>query len=311
MPEQFTKHQHYVPQFYLKLFSADGKSIYAYDRKNEIHFTPSIESICRKNYLYETKWEDAVPELGNYIQPNIIEHTFSRQEGEWSTLFRRLIERSTKLFNTSDLIERFASQEDLDLLAKFAAIQYLRDPHVFTNILQNDYNPEVIKDIPEVKFIAQLLPQIGMGKSKPFMIHSAMKGIFDFSLEGSPAYIHYREFLSMNVTFFYSNQYDFMISSSPIQIFSPQEDDSRLLVWFPISPSLLAVYSNADTFYPMRNQLRTASPQFTQWVNCGYLQHPINHVQQIFARKKTDIPELLQYNERLSQEWSSCQTLNS
>jgi hypothetical protein len=46
------KKQHYIPQFYFKLFSKDGKNIEIYNLLRKKHFTGSIDGQCSKPYFY-------------------------------------------------------------------------------------------------------------------------------------------------------------------------------------------------------------------------------------------------------------------
>ncbi len=45
-------HGHYVPQGYLKLFSADGKYIECYNKETKIISSPNIRNVCSINELY-------------------------------------------------------------------------------------------------------------------------------------------------------------------------------------------------------------------------------------------------------------------
>ena len=46
------KKHHYVPQFYLRYFSDDSKSVNAYNLKNEKLFLSKIRNVCQENYFY-------------------------------------------------------------------------------------------------------------------------------------------------------------------------------------------------------------------------------------------------------------------
>ena len=47
-----TKRQHYIPRCYLKWFSANGKSIYTYDKKLSKAYDAPMMSVCFENNLY-------------------------------------------------------------------------------------------------------------------------------------------------------------------------------------------------------------------------------------------------------------------
>ncbi len=75
--------QHYVPQFYLKLFSTEknGNCVYCYDKENKRAFKTNVKALCSEIGFYE-----------NANKPNKpIEEAFSIQEGECSRIFRKVI----------------------------------------------------------------------------------------------------------------------------------------------------------------------------------------------------------------------------
>ena len=51
------KNQHYVPQFYFRLFSTDGKMIEVYNLKRSAGFTSPIRHVCSKPYYYSKNAE--------------------------------------------------------------------------------------------------------------------------------------------------------------------------------------------------------------------------------------------------------------
>ena len=75
--------QHYVPQFYLKLFSTEktGSYVYCFDKENKRAFKTNVKALCSEIGFYE-----------NANKPNKpIEDAFSIQEGECSRIFRKII----------------------------------------------------------------------------------------------------------------------------------------------------------------------------------------------------------------------------
>ena len=51
------KKQHYVPKFYLKLFSQDGKHLWIYNLKSKELFQVPIKNLCYEKYFYTKKSE--------------------------------------------------------------------------------------------------------------------------------------------------------------------------------------------------------------------------------------------------------------
>jgi hypothetical protein len=75
--------QHYVPQFYLRLFSPEekGNYVYCYDKENKKSFRTSVRWVCYENGFYDDE--------NKTIKP--IEEAFSIYEKECSTLFSKVI----------------------------------------------------------------------------------------------------------------------------------------------------------------------------------------------------------------------------
>jgi len=48
-----TKNQHYVPQFYLKNFSADDKTIWVYDKSSKKSFRTGVANIAAERFFYD------------------------------------------------------------------------------------------------------------------------------------------------------------------------------------------------------------------------------------------------------------------
>lgn len=95
------KSQHYVPQFYMKLFAdKDGKfNIYNVERRKEYNNIP-YKGQCQKDYFY-----------GKDL---VFEKKFRDMETEWSSLFNKII-------NEEDL-----NEEDVRRIKQFAVYQSTR-----------------------------------------------------------------------------------------------------------------------------------------------------------------------------------------
>jgi len=75
--------QHYIPQFYLKLFSPkkDGNYVYCYDKKNKRSFRTNVSQVCFEIGFYEDAKKLNKP----------IEDAFSLFERECSKVFAKII----------------------------------------------------------------------------------------------------------------------------------------------------------------------------------------------------------------------------
>ena len=80
------KNQHYVPQFYLRLFSADGNLIFAYDKVVKKPFRSSVADVASAKYFY-----DFPPNPSGSDDKQIVEKGLAEIEGGCATAFDQLL----------------------------------------------------------------------------------------------------------------------------------------------------------------------------------------------------------------------------
>lgn len=118
------RHEHFVPEFYLKHFSPDNVQIYQYKIKSK---EPSklvpIKSICYRKDLYEFKNND-----NNFVFRNLIENAFEKLEGEFSNVIKSIVYKSQYERNYS--IPCFLKTEEKYFLIMFVATSILRTPNM-------------------------------------------------------------------------------------------------------------------------------------------------------------------------------------
>src|SRR5688572_17900359 len=78
------KHQHTVPQTYLRNFSSDGEHSWVYDKVKKQSFKNNIQHISTGRYFYDD------PEIDQANCDQALEKYFSRLEGGYQPVFNRL-----------------------------------------------------------------------------------------------------------------------------------------------------------------------------------------------------------------------------
>lgn len=119
-----TAKQHYIPQFYLKQFSADGKRVYQYNIQSDCKstFVP-ITSICFEKNLYEFQNDSKKP-----VQINSIENKLAKYEAIFSETIKSI---KSKTSNKENFYTRcFLSENEKASLIFFLTIQILRTPEI-------------------------------------------------------------------------------------------------------------------------------------------------------------------------------------
>jgi hypothetical protein len=138
------KKHHYVPQFYLKNFSADQKLINSYIKKRrEIFQDVAIKDHCHRNYFYGKygKTEKILSTLEGYFSKAINLFLDSRYNGE-SNINKWLLLFAAVQYTRSEKINDFVKRN-----LKFTFNKILR--------FKIDQGPDLDEDDEELEFVAK------------------------------------------------------------------------------------------------------------------------------------------------------------
>lgn len=131
---EITKKQHFIPRFYLKNFSDNGKTMYRYDKSTGNIASVSINSACYQDYLYEFKDEN-----DNLCYCNLIENKLSKWEHEFSIVINSIKNKAKDKRNCKT--NCFLTSNEKDILSMFIAIQNYRYPY-YLKELEGKYEQE-------------------------------------------------------------------------------------------------------------------------------------------------------------------------
>jgi hypothetical protein len=110
------KNQHYVPQFYLKGFAPDGKSLFVFDKIAKRIFRAGTPAIASEHLFYDIP----DPEKG-IDEEQVVEKTFADLEGDYAIAIREVVAEveADNRFTTGST-ERYVT------IAHFVATQFCR-----------------------------------------------------------------------------------------------------------------------------------------------------------------------------------------
>ncbi len=124
------KKQHYVPQFYFRLFSQNGKQIELYNLKGGQSFTGPIEHLCSEKYFYSKEPQ--------------IEEAFGLMENRQAQVIKSIIEtRSLKPLSGYDYIPLYsliALQHSRTVTSKIQGDQLME--HISDEIVSSLIGPD-------------------------------------------------------------------------------------------------------------------------------------------------------------------------
>ena len=134
------KNQHYVPEFYLKNWTIEGKNqIYVYDKKTKKSFLTNVNNVASERYFYDIdfsgilKKEDLIEyglpmcDIEHLDDGQYIENYFANEiEGDFQNRISRIIERVSRMNNWELNNCYFVNQADKLTLSYHLAIQFIR-----------------------------------------------------------------------------------------------------------------------------------------------------------------------------------------
>lgn len=123
--KQYTRKQHYIPQFHFRNFTSSEKVIYRFDKKNpdnESILVP-IKSVCYKDDLYEIHEEN-----NKIVSQNYLEDVFSRYELGIAKTINHIKQKAVEPSNLESSL--FLTTEEKTTLSIFLTLEILRRPEM-------------------------------------------------------------------------------------------------------------------------------------------------------------------------------------
>ena len=253
--------EHYIPQFYLKQFSPDGKRIYQYDvdadskqkfhngiksKKKYSNLVP-IRSICYENNLYELK-----DDLGNIKYSNIIEKGLSIYEGEFAEIFRSIISKAQNERNF--YTNSFLTRKEKEWLILFLSTTVLRKPKYIK------FAQETSVKLNENKLTEMTARNAGLLSSLPMYKNINAK---------DETTLNAFMLLFSNMTFqiCYAKKEVLLTSDNPVALFPSREYRMYDEVIIPISPQIAIYMTPFDNNCRCRNKLIELTPLNIYYIN--------------------------------------------
>lgn len=138
------KNQHYLPQFYLRYFSQDGKSIHTYDKVNDRSFHTSTENVAHERYFYKLPTVEEVKEnLDKHGKDEkfIVEEVLAFYDDVFSGVVGNLVSniRAAELLSVGGYPKLILSREAKFDISQFAVIQDLRTKETREGLAQMNH----------------------------------------------------------------------------------------------------------------------------------------------------------------------------
>lgn len=153
------KKQHYVPQFYLRLYAESQDRLYVFDKHTERSFRANVRDIASTSYFYDFhpdienafqeqvrqgKLDNVDPQILEHAQdPQLVEHALA----EFEQAVAPVLDQAVASIRATGTI----TGEQKEVIAEFLAMQLLRTPEfrslfielaetVWNEILERDFN---------------------------------------------------------------------------------------------------------------------------------------------------------------------------
>ena len=263
--------QHYVPEFYLKNFSQNGKQIFVYDKVIKKSFSSGISSVASQQSFY------------NNSKNKSIEDEIADMESKTGSVLKKLIlSLNNNEFSKIDQIQK-------NILIEFIWMQMNRTLESrihFASIKPHLYNK--LTNVPFEIDVNELLSQIETTDNHIEFLRSSSKNSLALETFGSRNFI-----IVKNQT-----QIDFLTSDEPVIRYLHSEIESNIYeVFLPITPKLglwviaKNIYKELDDadgiIYPFENEenilfynylhvYRSTRQIFSFSGDCGYVHQIFN-----------------------------------
>lgn len=237
MEKEKTK-EHQIPKFFLDRFVDDNGYLWVYDSKRKKEYENKTENEGFINNLYETKWENANPKLGEYILPNSIEDIFSGYEGDFAALLRSLDKKIIPEQNANAII---CNTDETVLLRRLIANLYFRNPTIMNYFVNQSMN-EPMDD--EIKSICELLDKMEWGGGESLVRAAIKKAILTEEIDGGFIDVFIKGIEKLPFMFIYNQHGKFIVSDMPVKIGKDKtiSTDNKTAIFLPLSKTYAVLF---------------------------------------------------------------------
>lgn len=228
-PQNETKKEHFVPQFYMANFSIPGErgTVYSLEA-TAINPRPkkmAVSGLCVCDDLYESKYDN------KYILHNETEHSFSRYETGQKMLVDKIINISNNSANINSALVLRKSEKEM--LFQFIAQLYLRNKSIY----QQMYN-------------SLKCQSDGSGNEWKRFMDSFLKQAYNRTIISTSDGEH-EEFQTKDICeylntlryqFCYTKEI-FITSNVPVAVFSVADEEVQE-IWVPLAPHVGILFSS-------------------------------------------------------------------
>lgn len=264
------RNHHYIPECYLTNFTEDGKGIWVYDKKNGKIFQQSISNIFFKKDFYRINEDDIPDNLKGEVNPLSLEKDYFANEIEsnYNDFLKSLIPQIDELIE-KDICNACLSEEDIQAIALFLVLQFLRTPKTREEVVYVHYDTmqQIVAKLSEIKpqndFIKAMKLQAEMEAAinyPPVFLHASRTFANDQVVK------KITEDLVNNIWQIYVSSGDYFYSSdNPIIIERTDYDNTEyidmglnsygVVVSFPLTKKILIRIYERRAFHDMLNQI--------------------------------------------------------
>lgn len=250
---QKTVKEHYVPQFYLRNFADEDGLLHIYDFKRNKYFTQSPKNICYENNLYETKWKNANPKLGEFVLPNHIEKIFCEYEGEFSKVLTKILQVCTSSQNSNALI---LHGNERNIFFQFIVNMIVRNPENMEALVLNKLEPDDM-DNDEAKQICTMLGDMEFGGADSICLAAKKKAMLTDEFDNSFPQVCLETLKKINYTFFYARTNSFITSNIPVCVGDDPIiiEDDKTCIYLALSPKIVVLFGNYKNSNNFKNRM--------------------------------------------------------
>lgn len=268
---QNTVKEHFVPQFYLKNFTTEKNLLYVYDLERKTFFTQKPKNICYENNLYETKWENVNPKLGNFVLQNDIEKTFCGYESDYANVLTKILKVCNPYQNPNALILHGNEKESF---FRFVVNLIVRHPHNMEELSLN----KIDENNDKISQIRSLLDNMGFGGIESLCYAANKKVMLTYEVENSFPYACLETLKKLDYTFFYAKKSYFITSDCPVCVGEDPvvDNNDQISIYFVLSPKVAVIFGNYPHGHNFRNRMIPIDIKKVETFNRSLVKHDDN-----------------------------------
>ena len=281
-----TKRQHYVPQFYLKLFTDQDSFLYCYNKNSEKKFKARAKDVCCEEHYYEVSVPNSEIYRSKFLLENDIEKRLQSDESKYKPVLIDIIHKCEKYANKP--ISVCTEQERITIISMVANF-IIRNKLATTLKCSQEEKNYLIENNEVIGAVNTFIEYFKLGSIDPYLELAHKRISLNQKIMKGLAAKTVEDLKNMNLFFWLTDSITYVTGNCPVNYNMIGNHFNELIM--PLSPNISLILSRNDSLRNKENKAFRVNEKVVLKLNSYFLKYSYSTL--IIGNSSESIQQLL------------------